>query len=317
MTEIDESSIPVELTAEGARPKDTSWGVFGDRYMIGTLNFLTPQRIQAAARLVRTGRRFNLNLPLNRPPRSGDDGIRHSYRHTYISHTEGPGAGQLDEQLDNFNTQSSTQWDGFAHVRHPRLGFYNGVDPDAVKPGDGSKHSIGAWTETGAIVGRGVLLDVERYYKGNGRPYDPASRFVITRDIVETIAKWEHVELGAGDIILIRTGNQRAEARGQRGPEAAGLGPGREMGAFLWAKRIAAVAADTSSFDPAPIEARGPRSMHMQLIPMLGMPIGELFALDELAADCAQDGIYEFLFISVPLNLPGGVASPANALAIK
>jgi hypothetical protein len=57
--------------------------------------------------------------------------------------------------------------------------------------------------------------------------------------------------------------------------------------------------------------------MHMQLVPMMGTPIGELFALDELAADCAADGVYEFMFVSVPLNLPGGVASPPNAIAIK
>ena len=50
---------------------------------------------------------------------------------------------------------------------------------------------------------------------------------------------------------------------------------------------------------------------------MMGMPIGELFALDELAADCADDGVYEFMFVSMPLNLPGGVGSPPNALALK
>ena len=37
----------------------------------------------------------------------------------------------------------------------------------------------------------------------------------------------------------------------------------------------------------------------------------------DLAADCAADGRYEFMFTSAPLNLPSGVASPPNALAIK
>jgi hypothetical protein len=50
---------------------------------------------------------------------------------------------------------------------------------------------------------------------------------------------------------------------------------------------------------------------------MLGLPLGELFFLDDLAADCAADGSYEFLLTSAPLNLPHGVASPPNALAIK
>ena len=56
---------------------------------------------------------------------------------------------------------------------------------------------------------------------------------------------------------------------------------------------------------------------HTILLPMLGLPLGELFFLDDLAADCAADGRYEFLFTSAPLNLPHGVASPPNALAIK
>jgi hypothetical protein len=56
---------------------------------------------------------------------------------------------------------------------------------------------------------------------------------------------------------------------------------------------------------------------HTVLLPMLGLPLGEMFFLDDLAADCAADGSYEFMFTSAPLNLPHGVASPPNALAIK
>ncbi len=50
---------------------------------------------------------------------------------------------------------------------------------------------------------------------------------------------------------------------------------------------------------------------------MLGLPIGEQFQLEELAADCAEDQTYEFMLVSVPLHLVGGIASPLNAVAIK
>jgi hypothetical protein len=53
------------------------------------------------------------------------------------------------------------------------------------------------------------------------------------------------------------------------------------------------------------------------LIPLLGMPIGEMWYLEALAEDCAADGVYEFMLTSAPLNLLGGVGSPANAIAIK
>lgn len=42
-----------------------------------------------------------------------------------------------------------------------------------------------------------------------------------------------------------------------------------------------------------------------------------MWYLEDLAADCAEDGRYEFLVTSAPLNLSGGVGSPPNALAIK
>jgi hypothetical protein len=47
------------------------------------------------------------------------------------------------------------------------------------------------------------------------------------------------------------------------------------------------------------------------------MAMGELWKLDELAANCAQDGRYDFFLTGKPLNIVGGVGSPPNALAIK
>ena len=58
-------------------------------------------------------------------------------------------------------------------------------------------------------------------------------------------------------------------------------------------------------------------NVHTAILPLLGLPIGELFDLDALADDCAADGRYESFFTSAPLNLPNGVASPPNALAIR
>jgi hypothetical protein len=49
----------------------------------------------------------------------------------------------------------------------------------------------------------------------------------------------------------------------------------------------------------------------------LGLPLGELFVLAPLAEDCARDGRHEFMVVSAPLNVEGGIASPPNAVAIK
>jgi hypothetical protein len=47
------------------------------------------------------------------------------------------------------------------------------------------------------------------------------------------------------------------------------------------------------------------------------MALGELWWLSDLAGDCAADGVYEMFLVSAPLNAPGGIGSPANAVAIK
>lgn len=47
------------------------------------------------------------------------------------------------------------------------------------------------------------------------------------------------------------------------------------------------------------------------------MAIGEMFFLEALAADCAQDGMYEGMFTSAPLHIPGGTGTPPDALEVK
>jgi hypothetical protein len=76
------------------------------------------------------------------------------------------------------------------------------------------------------------------------------------------------------------------------------------------------VAADNVAFEAHPIDS-GPESLHRFLIPGFGMPIGEYFWLDGLAAACARDHRWTFLFTSAPLNVLGGVGSPPNALALR
>jgi len=309
-----------ELPLRPHAPKGAAWGVFGDDDQLGTVNFLTPQKVLEAARLVRQGKVFALNLPLHLPdpPLYGRQRLRH--------HLLDLGGVGRDDYLESFWLQASSQWDGLRHIRHPRYGFYNGVSAEEVVPGGGPL-GIEHWARRG-IVGRGVLLDVARHLEARGRPLDPRSATLITPAHLEACAHAQGVELRPADILLVRTGwlgwylqlsqeEREALAHGEgQGPPSPGLGPAEEMARFLWDRRIAAVAAD----NPA-LEAWPPKQetgfLHYFLIPYLGMPIGELWYLEELAADCAQDGIYEFLLTSAPLHLVGGVGSPPNALAIK
>jgi hypothetical protein len=100
------------------------------------------------------------------------------------------------------------------------------------------------------------------------------------------------------------------------GYHCAGLSGSEEMSRFLWDSGAAAVTADNPAVETIPVDlAIG--SLHVRLIPSLGFAIGELFDFGALAAACHADACYDFLFTSVPLNVTGGIGSPANAVAVR
>ena len=57
--------------------------------------------------------------------------------------------------------------------------------------------------------------------------------------------------------------------------------------------------------------------MHMLCLRDMGLMLGEYWNLNELAADCAADGRYEFQLVAPPLSVTGAVGSPVNPIAIK
>lgn len=300
-----------------------AWDVWGRGDQLGTLNHLTQERVRAASRLVRKGRVLNLNLPLNLPnPGLGDDGGRRVYEHQITVNR-----GGRDDSLNHFYLQFSTQLDGLRHVRYREFGYYGGLQDEDVDQGKlGMEH----FAEHG-IVGRGVLIDLPRFMEQRGTPVDPQARFAVDGTLLEEIAASEEVRFQPGDILLLRTGwlawylsldqAGRDRLHGTLHPGAGGLAcPGldarRETAAWLWDHRIAIAAADNAALEVLPVDpAVG--FQHRRLIPLLGLPIGEFFYLESLAADSAEDGRYDSMVTLAPLNLPGGVGSPANAYAIK
>jgi kynurenine formamidase len=320
---IEVKNLPgyADLPVKPGAPEGSAWGLFGDDDQLGCLNLLTPERVVAAAKLVRKGVLFPLNLRIDEPnpPLFG----RGAPRVEFVT-----GEVHRDDYIDNFWPQASSQWDSLRHILHPREGFYNGVKAEEVVP-VGGKLGIENMARRG-IAGRGVLLDVARHLADSGSPLDYTTNALITKDMLSACADAQGVGIQTGDILVIRTGwlnwylNEATAAQKQeiagdpmthlRFP---GIGPEEEMASYLWDLHIAAVAADNPALEAWPPGPESGGFLHFRLIPLLGMNIGELWYLEELAADCAQDGVYEFMLTSAPLNIPGGVGSPPNALAIK
>jgi kynurenine formamidase len=309
----------------------SSWGLLGDGGpdYFGCLNLFTPEKLVAAARLVTRGAVFALNWSANLPdpPLFG----RSAHIHEVVDRLTGH-----DDVLHGWNTQSSSQWDGFRHVKNIPNGFYDGIaDAD---------HGVDHWAKRG-IAGRAVLCDVGRWRAARGRPLRYAESDVIEPEDIEATLAAQGSPIEAGDVLLMRTGwtewyeyeadhATRVALADRATLKAPGLPSGERTAEFLWDLHIAAIGADNPAVevwpqgtgrDPAEVaalKADHPERMHevfahSLLLPMLGIPLGEMFDLSRLAADCADDGRYECMFVSAPLNVPHGVASTPNALAIK
>jgi kynurenine formamidase len=96
--------------------------------------------------------------------------------------------------------------------------------------------------------------------------------------------------------------------------------PGLGLACVEWlhAREVAAVASDTNMVEVWPPEDPSILfPLHMLCIRDMGLTLGEMFDLEALAADCAQDGAWTFLFTAPPLPVTGGVGSPINPLAVK
>ena len=90
----------------------------------------------------------------------------------------------LDDKIDNFYPQASTQWDTFSHYAHTERGYFGGVDNETAKAG---RLGIDAWARVG-IAGRGVLLDVARHTAATGEALAIDDATVITTDRLEAVA---------------------------------------------------------------------------------------------------------------------------------
>ena len=320
MQNLDWDKLPTfdQLPVKKDAPPESSWGVFGDDDQLGCLNFLTPQGVVDATRLVQTGKVFRLDAKVGfaKPPLFG----RTPPTHQVIPLA--PFAN--DDLLNTYNTQEGTQWDGFAHIGHPGAQrYYNNVQSQEIGPG--GKLSVHQWASK--FVGRGTLIDACAYRKSQGREVQPFERDPYTLADLQGALKQQGTTLHPGSVLLVRTGWMEAYEQSTpeykatqgtfAGVKCTGIETSRDLAAWLWDHRVAAIGTDCPGVEPMPSDFSDMSLLHYRALPLLGLPLGELFVLAPLAEDCAADHRYEFMLVSAPMNLEGGIAAPPNAVAIK
>ena len=292
----------------------SNWGRWGDDDELGTLNLIDAAAVQRGAACVRTGERFSLSLPLdeNGPQIGGVPGRVNATRTMTQINAEFTGTPDgfcTSDDVVTMGLQAATHWDALAHVSYSGQ-LYNGFPSSSVTDAGAARCGIANVT---SLTTRGVLIDVaatkgvERLDAGYG----------VTSDDLDAALR---VDVAPGDVVLVRTGFVQLFKAGDRRGYAGGDQPGLTMETAKWFHDhdVAAVATDTYTFEVWPCEDRTMLlPLHLLDLRDMGMTQGQNFDLEALAADCADDGVYDFLLEASPLPFTGACGAPVNPVAVK
>lgn len=302
----------------------SNWGKWGPDDEVGALNYLGPEQILAATKLVTSGKTFTLQRLIGDPKGDPVWPGRTPAERTQIldeSSWDGEGApafpGGLHYADDKINAflQGSTQYDALGHVWFDGK-IWNGYDARTTIGGL-EKASVEPIAQRG-VVGRGVLLDMARY-RGK-RNLDPGETF--THEDLIACAAAQGTTIEKRDILIIRTNFlQLFFDLGDKFYEGfcePGLVYSEELVRWFQDMEIPNLVTDTIAnevtYDPNNGVAL---VLHNALMRNLGITLTEIADLETLATDCAEDGKYAFLYVAAPLKVAKGSGSPVNPVVIK
>jgi kynurenine formamidase len=324
------------------QPEGSNWGDFGPDDQIGRLNLITPERRRAAVREVREGIVFALSLPLDYPKgertESGWRGAPKLFS-TPLGHNHKLWAGANDVVCDDAVTmtlQFSTQWDSLCHVgaMFDPLGtgtpipcYYNGYRADEHVTGDPkgatTPHAHALAIETMAVTGvqgRGVLLDL---FAVCGAP-----RAAVGYDTFMRALESQKVSVESGDILCLYTGlgdlimSLGDDLTPEKIQTSCATLDGFDERLLKWIadSGLAAIASDNAGIENWTGNTEAPGGgilfpLHNLCLFKLGIPLGELWYLSELARWLKEHARNRFLLTAPPLRLPGAVGSPVTPVA--
>ena len=313
------------------RPPGSNWGDYRVDDRTGRLNELTDERVVRAAAEIRTGRRFCLSLPLDYPGGNVVFPFRHPPQSRDVDRGGGvPGrdfpfsrvregaTGVVNDDVVTLWTQYSTQWDALGHVGshfdangdgQAEVVYYNGHYPGP---------DVDAMATLG-LQGRGVLVDLHRQYGD--------AKVAVSQAMLEDVLREQHITVEPGDILTLYTGWTQLVLDMKGTPDKAVVHrssaalDGRDPALLAWIadSGIAAIVADNLAvemYPPAAGEAGAPfLPLHEIALFKLGINLGEMWYLAELAAWLRENKRNRFFLTAPPLRLRGHVGSPVTPIA--
>jgi kynurenine formamidase len=297
-----------------------NWGRWGPEDQRGTLNHIGPEVLKAAAETVQSGKLFNLGLNFDKDgPQAGPFRSNPKRYTTDIASPLNPLRPDFvfSDDVIHMPLQAATQWDALSHVHYDGM-LYNGCKACDVLSAKGAARLGVEHLASPGIMSRGVLLDIARLKGVDVLP----SGHAVTPDELDAACAAQGVQTKPGDILLVRTGHIRRFVVEHDLAAYNNLQPGLGHACAEWLhdRSMAAVCADNTAVEiisQAYYEAEVPLPLHMLCLRDMGLPLGEMFNLEALAADCARDGRYTFLLAAPPLAFTNAVGSPVNPLVLK
>ena len=294
-----------------------NWGRWGPDDQLGTMNLITPERVRAAAALVRSGRRVSMQIPINKT--AGPDNPNPAIHMVTQGHDIDIGSSGLRFGLDFLGMachgDCHTHVDALCHISYKGL-TYNGKPAEEVLTSKGATTlDIARIGEVG-VVGRGVLLDLPRFR--GVKWLEPGE--AVTRAELEACEQAEGVHVGEGDIFVYRTGHHRRRLElgaWDNGPDGEGKA-GLHVDTVPWMheRGIAAFLPDgDGEAVPSCVDGMTYPIHPLQIVAM-GMLTADSLQFEDLARACEEEGRFEFMVVGLPLRLPGGTGSPWNPIAI-
>ncbi len=295
-----------------------NWGRWGPDDRLGTLNFITPDMVRAAAALVRSGRHVTMAIPMNKA--AGPDNPSPVIHHVVQGHDIDIGSGTLTFATDYlgiaFHGDCHTHMDALCHIAYKGRVYNDRPALEVMTSTGATALDVTAYED--GLVGRGVLLDVPRF---RGVAWlEPGE--AVTRAELEAIEREEGVRLGEGDIMLFRTGHHRRRlelgAWSNDYPPAGHGKAGLHVDTIPWMheRRISAFLPDGDG-ETVPSNVEGILyPIHPLQVTAMGMLASDSLQLEDLARACEREGRFEFMVVGLPLRLPGATGSPWNPIAI-
>lgn len=311
-------SAPVAAQQAGSPPAgsagmpDSNWfpSKWGANDEIGAANLMTPQRVAEAAKLVTTGKVYELGITVTPdtpafPPRGCKIYIVQPGQHA--GGTIGPTKSTYNDDILNCWVGIGSQLDGLGHLGIDNV-YYNGNRAVDFVDSTGLK-KLGI-EKVPSMVARGVLLDMAAHLGADVVKEGTA----FNREQIEAVAKKQGVEVREGDVVIFHTGWQSLIESDPKRYGSVEPGLGKDGALYLASKNVMAVGADTWGVEAIPFESGvGTFEIHQILLAKNGIYILENMKTAELA----KDKVYEFMFVLGHNKYKGAVQAMINPVAIR